>query len=91
MLGLGNISLLAGLVAASQCDHYGQAIFPAIDAIAWAAVNAKFNNITAKLAVAPMPQRQTGKPGQNLLLPNFVSHFSQPHIEIGCAEKLKHG
>ena len=61
-------------------------------AIAWAAMNAKFDNIAAnRFAISPVPQRQTGKPGQNLPLPNFVPQRSQPCVEIGCAEDLEHG
>ncbi len=91
VLCFGNVAVLAGLVVAAQCDYDGKAVFPAIDAVAWAAVNAKLDNITADwLAVAPVPQRQAGKSSQNLLLPNFVSQFCQPGIEIGGTEDLEH-
>lgn len=53
-------------------------------------MNAKLDNIAAnRLAVAPVPQRQTGQSGQNLLLPHFVPQCSQPCVEIGCAEDLE--
>ncbi len=92
MLSLGNVALLVGFVATALSYHHGEAVFPAIDAIARAAVNAKLDNIAAhRLAVAPVPQRQAGEPGQHLFLPDFVSQCSQPCIEIGCAEDLEYG
>ena len=53
-------------------------------------MDAKFDNIAAnRLAVTPMPQRQAGQLGQNLLLSHFVPQCSQPCVEIGCAEDLE--
>ena len=46
VLSLGNIALLTRFVAATQCNHHGEAVLPAVDAITWAAMNAKLDNIT---------------------------------------------
>jgi hypothetical protein len=76
----------------SSATNHGEAVFPAVNTIAWAAVNAKFDDIGAnRLAVAPLPQRQPRQSGQNLLLPNLVSQCSQPRIKFGSAFNEKHG
>ena len=77
--------------ATTQSDHHCEPVFPAIDTVTPAAMDAKLDDFAAHwLAVAPVPQRQAGKSGQNLLLPHFVSQCAQPHVEIGSAQDLKH-